>query len=64
MKGRAANFKGAGAVYFIWAGVTWQEIFGGNMTAGIKGRCVFQAGSFPGGIFFLAAKWNLPHSRP
>ena len=42
------------------AGITWREIFGGNMMAGINWRCLFLAGSFPGGIFFLAVKWNLP----
>ena len=39
---------------------TWREYDGGNMTAGINWRCLFLAGSFPGGIFFLPVKWNLP----
>ena len=30
------------------------------MLAGINRRCFSQAGSFPGGVFFLAAKWNFP----
>ena len=48
-------------VYCLWAGISWREFFGRNMMAGINWRCPFLAGCFPGGIFFLAVNWNLPH---
>ena len=39
------------AVYFIWAGITWWEIFGRN-----KRAVCFPGGKFPRRYFFLAAK--------
>ena len=40
-----------GAVYFIWAGVTWQEIFGGN-----KRAVCFPCGKFPRRYIFLGGE--------
>ena len=59
---RQATLSGAahckGAVYFIWAGITWREIFGGN-----KSAVCFPGGKFARRYIFFGGEVEPTHCK-